>query len=322
MVQLGYAISSEEHHPNKLVENARRAEGVGFEFALISDHFHPWIEKQGHSPFVWSVLGGIAQVTSKLQIGTGVTCPLIRTHPAIIAQAAATITVMMPGRFFLGLGTGENLNEHIVGEGWPAYDVRIEMLEEAVEVIRLLWQGGSQSHYGAYYTVENARIYTLPDTPPPIMIAAGGEKSGELAGRIGDGLISTAPDDEVVNTFEKAGGKHLPKYGQITVCVAKDEKTAVKMAHKYWPNAALTGTLHQDLPTPQTFESAVKTVREEDIAESIICGNDPRKHHEAIQSFMDAGFDHIYVHQVGPDQEIFFKFYHEQILPEFQQVSS
>jgi len=322
MVQLGYAVSSEEHPPNKLVENARRAEGIGFEFALISDHFHPWVDQQGHSPFVWSVLGGIAQTTTKLQIGTGVTCPLIRTHPAIIAQAAATVAAMMPERFFLGVGTGENLNEHIVGEGWPADDIRVEMLEEAIEVIRLLWQGGVQSHYGVYYTVENARIYTLPETPPPIMIAASGKKSGELAGRIGDGLISTSPDAEIVNAFEKAGDKQRPKYGQFTVCVANDEKTAVKTAHRYWPNAALTGTLSQDLPTPKTFEAAVKMVREEDVAESIICGNDPKKHLEAIQEYIDAGFDHVYVHQVGPDQEIFFKFYQEQILPEFQQVPS
>ncbi len=322
MVQLGYAISSEEHAPNKLVENARRAEEIGFEYALISDHFHPWVDQQGHSPFVWSILGAIAQATTKLHIGTGVTSPIIRIHPAIIAQAAATVAAMMPGRFFLGLGTGENLNEHVIGEGWPAYDIRSEMLEEAIEVIRLLWQGGVQSHYGTYYTVENARIYTLPDVLPAIMIAAGGEKSAELAGRISDGLINTSPDAEVVSAFNKAGGSKQPKYGKITVCVAKDEKTAVKTAHKYWPTSALTGTLNQDLPTPTTFEAAVKTVREEDVAENVICGNDPKRHHEAIQEYIDAGYDHIYIHQVGPDQEIFFRLYEEQILPEFQQVLS
>jgi coenzyme F420-dependent glucose-6-phosphate dehydrogenase len=193
MTEIGYALSSEEHVPQKLVQDAHQAEEAGFTFALISDHFHPWIDKQGQSPFVWSVLGGIAQATTTMRFGTGVTCPLIRIHPVIIAQAAATIASMMPGRFFLGVGTGENLNEHITGEKWPIYDTRAEMLEEAVEVIRLLWQGGSQSWDGMYYTVENAQIYSLPDELPPIMIAASGEKAAELASRIGDVLITTAP---------------------------------------------------------------------------------------------------------------------------------
>src|SRR5687767_4599123 len=173
-MELGYAISSEEHQPNKLVEMARRAEETGFTFALISDHFHPWVDAQGHSPFVWSVIGGIAQVTDTLRLGTGVTCPTVRIHPAILAQAAATCAAMMPGRFFFGVGTGENLNEHILGDHWPPVDTRRDMLDEAVEIIRLLWQGGTHSFEGAYYTVENARLYTLPDEPPPIMVAAAG----------------------------------------------------------------------------------------------------------------------------------------------------
>lgn len=322
MVSLGYAISSEEHAPNQLVENARRAEELGFEFALISDHFHPWIDKQGHSAFVWSVLGGIAHATTRLHVGTGVTAPIIRIHPAILAQAAATVGAMMPGRFFFGIGTGENLNEHVVGEGWPTFEIRSEMFEEAVEVIRLLWKGGVQSHYGTYYTVENARIYDLPNELPPLMIAASGPESAEMAGRIGDGLINTSPDAKVVKAFEKAGGKGTPKYGQIGVCVAKDEKTAIKIAHQHWPTSALGGTLNQDLPTPATFEAAVKTVREEDIAEAILCGNDPQRQLDAIKEYMDAGYDHIYFHQIGSDQETFFRFYQEHILPEFDAVPS
>src|SRR5512143_669201 len=196
MTELGYAFSSEEHRPNDLVRYARMAEEAGFTFGLISDHFHPWLDKQGNSPFVWSVLGGIAQVTQRLRVGTGVTCPTIRIHPAIIAQAAATIGAMMPGRFFLGVGTGENLNEHILGDKWPPVEIRQEMLTEAVSVIRLLWKGGMQSHRGTYYVVENARIYTLPDKLPDIYVAAAGPKSAEVAGRIGDGLISTAPKKE------------------------------------------------------------------------------------------------------------------------------
>jgi coenzyme F420-dependent glucose-6-phosphate dehydrogenase len=318
MAEIGYAISSEEHAPNDLVKNARRAEEVGFTFALISDHFHPWVDKQGHSPFVWSVIGAIAHATERLRLGTGVTCPLIRIHPAIIAQAAATAAAMMPGRFFLGLGTGENLNEHILGDRWPPYEVRREMLEEAVEIIRLLWQGGQQSYHGAYYTVENARLYTLPDQPPPIMVAAGGSQAAELAGQIGDGLIGTSPEVEVLRAFEQSGGARKPRYGQVTVCWAQDEATARRMAYEIWPNAANQGELSQELPTPAHFEQAAKMVTEEQVAKSVICGPDPQRHIEALRKYIDAGYDHVYVHQVGRDQEGFFKFYQQQVLPEFQ----
>jgi G6PDH family F420-dependent oxidoreductase len=318
MTQIGYAFSSEEHKPLKLVENARRAEESGFTFALISDHFHPWITKQGESPFVWSVLGGIAQATEKLRLGTGVTCPLIRIHPVIIAQAAATVASLMPGRFFLGVGTGENLNEHITGEKWPPYDIRAEMLEEAVELIRLMWKGGSQSHYGQYYTVENAQIFSLPDELPPIMLAASGEKAAELAGRIGDGLITTAPDKEVIQTFKKVQKGDRPMIGQVSVCWAADEKSAIKTVQEWWPNAGLGGELSQELPTPAHFEQAVKTVREEDLTEAVACGNDPKKHLEMIQKFVDLGVEQVYVHQIGPDQEGFFQFYQKHILPEFR----
>ena len=181
MVTLGYTLSGEEHKPNDLVRHAQKAESLGFEFVSISDHFHPWVDKQGESVFVWGVIGGVAHATDRISLGTGVTCPTVRIHPAIIAQAAATAASMMPGRFYLGVGTGENLNEHILGDHWPAYDQRAEMLEEAVDVIRMLWEGESVTYYGNYYTVENARIYTLPDKLPPIMVAAAGEKSAELA---------------------------------------------------------------------------------------------------------------------------------------------
>ncbi|MDX1994082.1 MAG: TIGR03557 family F420-dependent LLM class oxidoreductase [bacterium] len=319
MVQLGYALSSEEHTPRDLVRWAQRAEEVGFPFALISDHFHPWVDAQGHSPLVWSVLGGIAMCTDRLQIGTGVTAPIMRTHPVIIAQAAATIAAMMPGRFFLGVGTGENLNEHILGEHWPPFDLRAEMLDEAVEVMRLMWEGGDQSFYGSYYTVENARLYTLPEEPIPVMVAAAGKKAAELAGEIGDGLINTSPDREVVEIFEQAGmGEARPKYAQMTVCCGADEAQARKTAHQIWPIAGMKGELLQELPTPAHFEQAVQMVREEDVAESVICGSDPQKHLAMIQQYIDAGYDHIYVHQVGADQEAFFSLYQQHILPKFQ----
>ena len=182
-MELGYAISSEEHRPLDLVDNAVRAEEAGFGFALISDHFHPWTDRQGQSPFVWGVLGGIAAETERLVVGTGVTCPILRLHPAIVAQAAATAAAMLPGRFFLGVGTGENLNEHVLGQRWPATHVRREMLEEAIAVMRLLWEGRLESHRGRHFTVENARIYTLPDEPIDVLVAAGGVEAAELAGR-------------------------------------------------------------------------------------------------------------------------------------------
>ena len=229
-MELGYALSSEEHQPKRLVEQARRAEEAGFRFALISDHFHPWTDRQGQSPFVWSVIGGIAQTTSTLRLGTGVTCPLIRTHPAIIAQAAATCASMLDDRFFLGVGTGENLNEHILGDHWPEADVRLEMLEEAVAIIRLLWDGETVSHRGRHYTVEKARIYTRPQGSIPIMVAASGPKAATLAGKIGDGFIGTAPNSETIKAFNDAGGAGKPRCGQMTVCWGRDEQSARRLA--------------------------------------------------------------------------------------------
>ncbi len=315
MVQVGYALSSEEHRPNDLVRHARLAEEAGFGFALISDHFHPWVDAQGHSPFVWAVIGGIAQVTERLRLGTGVTCPTIRVHPAVIAQAAATAAVMMPGRFFLGVGTGENLNEHILGDRWPEYDVRAEMLEEAVAVIRLLWQGGNQSHRGRHYTVENARLYTLPEEPTPIVVAVGGPKAAALSGRIGDGLCATTAERSLVEGFENAGGAGKPRYGQMTVCWAEDEASGRRTAHEYWAFSSLPGELGQELPTPTHFEQAVQLVTEEQVAESVVCGPDPERHLAKLREYVDAGFDHVYVHQVGPDQEGFLRFYERDVLP-------
>jgi coenzyme F420-dependent glucose-6-phosphate dehydrogenase len=315
MVELGYALSSEEHAPNDLVRYARAAEQAGFEFALVSDHFHPWVDRQGESPFVWAVLGGIAQATEALRVGTGVTCPLIRTHPAIVAQAAATAASMMPGRFFLGLGTGENLNEHIFGDRWPAGHVRLEMLEEAIDVIRLLWQGGYQSHDGKHYRLEEARLYTLPDELPPIAVAAAKQGAAALAGRAGDALVAVAPDEELVAAFHAAGGDDKPLYGQVTVCWADSEEEARRTAHEWWPTAAVPGDLSQELPLPRHFEQAAQAVSEEDVAEAVVCGPDPDAHLAKIREFADVGFDHVYVHQIGPDQEGFFEFYEREILP-------
>ena len=315
MIRVGYALSSEEHTPNALVTNARRAEESGFEFALVSDHFHPWIDRQGQSAFVWSVIGGIAHATERLRLGTGVTCPTIRIHPAIVAQAAATCAAMMPGRFFLGVGTGENLNEHVVGEGWPRAGVRVAMLEEAIQLIRELWRGEEMSFRGDYYTVDDARIYTLPEREPEIVVAANKPEAAKLAGRLGDGLCSTAPIASVVEEFRRAGGEGKPCYGMVHVCFAQDEATARRTAHEWWPNAAIGGDLGQELPRPRHFEQAAEMVGEDDVAQQVACGPEPDVHLRAIDEFVQAGFDHVYVHQVGPDQGPFLDFCERELLP-------
>jgi G6PDH family F420-dependent oxidoreductase len=314
-VKLGYALSSEEHPPDALVRHARAAEAAGFEFALVSDHFHPWTDRQGESPFVWTVIGAIAQSTETLVLGTGVTCPILRIHPAILAQAAATAAALMPGRFFLGLGSGENLNEHILGDRWPNAAERLEMLAEAIAVIRRLWAGGLVSHHGRHFTVDRARLYTLPAEPPPIAVAASAPRAAELAGSEGDALISVAPNQEVVERFERAGGDGRPRYGQLHVCWAESEGEAVRTARHIWPNAALGGELGQELPLPRHFEQATSTVTDAEIAQAIVCGPDPERHRTAIDAYVDAGFDHVYVHQIGPDQEGFLRFYEREILP-------
>ena len=316
MTALGYALSSEEHGPRDLVRNARAAEEAGFTFALISDHFHPWIERHPHSPFVWGVLGAIAEATDRLVVGTGVTCPTIRIHPAIIAHAAATAADLMPGRFFLGVGTGANLNEHILGDAWPEWDVRAERLEEAVEVIRALWSGELTSHRGTYYTVQNARLFTLPEALPRIHVAAGGERMAELAGRIGDGFIGTGPDAALVDAYRRSGGDG-PRYGQVSVCWAESEREARRTAHEWWPTAALKGEVTQELPNPAQFTDLVEIVTEDQVAEAIVCGPDPKPQLERIQAYVDAGYDHVYLHQIGPDQEGFLDFARRKLLPEF-----
>lgn len=322
MLELGFSISSEEHPANELVRQARAAEQAGFSFAMISDHFHPWTHKQGNSPFAWSVLGAIAATTDSIKVGTAVTCPTVRIHPGIVAQAAATVASMMPGRFMLGVGSGENLNEHIFGGRWPAPGVRIEMLEEAVRVIQQLWRGGWQNHSGKHYTVENARIFSLPEQPPPILIAASSERSARLAGRLGQGLICTKPNKKTVAAFEDAGGRGKPRYGQLTVCWARGEEEARRTAMEIWPNAAISGQATNELPLPLHFEQLAKLVKEQDIEESVICGPRAERHLEAIREFERAGFDHVFVHQIGHQQAEFTEFYRREILPELRRTDS
>jgi coenzyme F420-dependent glucose-6-phosphate dehydrogenase len=320
MITLGYKLSSEEHSAPDLVRYAQMAQDTGFGFALISDHYHPWTDRQGQSPFVWSVLGAIAHATQRLVVGTAVTCPTMRLHPAIVAQAAATTATLMPGRFFLGVGTGENLNEHVVGHGWPETEVRQARLDEAIEVIRLLWKGGNQSYHGRYFTVENARLYSLPDAPPPLYVAVGGPRTADLAGRVGDGMIGTDPDASLTAAFDRSGGAGKPRYAELTVCWAKDEATAKRIAREHWPTSAMESNLSWELPLPEHFEAVAELVTEDHVAESIICGPDPRRHLGAIRRYAAAGYDHVCIHQVGKDQKSFFEFYAEEILPHVKSI--
>jgi G6PDH family F420-dependent oxidoreductase len=314
MVAFGYALSSEEHGPLDLVRNAQAAEDAGFEFASISDHFHPWLGAQGHSPFVWSVLGALATSTG-LDLGVGVTCPLIRVHPAIVAHAAATVSVMAPGRFFLGVGTGEALNEHVHGDRWPAPEVRLSMLEEAVAVMRALWSGETVDHWGDHYTVENARLFDAPASPVPVIVSAFGPKAAELAARIGDGYWGTSPSSELLSAYADAGGSG-PRYGQASVCWATTEDEGAATVHRQWANTGVPGQLSQDLPTWTHFEQVASLVTEDSIRESSIpMGPDVGRYVDSVRSYVDAGFTHVYFQQIGPDQAGFLRFWQEELAP-------
>ncbi|MGY3334899.1 G6PDH family F420-dependent oxidoreductase [Streptomyces filamentosus] len=313
MTEFGYFLSCEEFGPADLVEQARMAEDAGFGSLWISDHYHPWNGEQGQSPFVWSVIGALSQ-SCGLPVETAVTCPTVRIHPAVIAQAAATSQVMLDGRFRLGLGSGEALNEHILGDAWPPADVRLDMLEEAVEVIRRLFTGEEVTHRGRHYTVENARLYTLPDSPPPIDISAFGPKAADLASRIGDGFVSTAPDARLVDRFRSRDAGR-PAYAATKVCWAESREEAVRTAHRLWPTEHLPGELDQILPTPAHFEQASTLVTEETVADAVACGPDPEEHARRLRAYADAGFDAVHVGQIGPDQRGFFDFYRKEVLP-------
>jgi G6PDH family F420-dependent oxidoreductase len=316
-MRIGCFLSSEEWGPPGLVELAVKAQRAGFDRLWISDHYHPWNDEQGHSPFVWSVIGAIAAATENMTVTTAVTCPTVRIHPAVIAQAAATSAVLLEGRFQLGLGSGEALNEHILGDRWPGADERLEMLEEAVEVIRRLWEGGFQDHRGRHYRVEHARVYDLPEAPPPIVVSGFGPKAIDVAARIGDGYCTVEPDADAVEQFRSKAKRGTLVQGGMKVCLGDDEAQARKLVHRLWPNEALPGELAQVLPTPQHFEQASQLVTEEMVGEQVPCGPDVARHIEKIEEFAAAGFDELYVNQIGPDQDAFFEAYAEHVLPRF-----
>jgi G6PDH family F420-dependent oxidoreductase len=320
MIKFGYKLMSEEHGPKALVENTRRAEAAGFDFVSLSDHFHPWLESQGHSPFAWSVLGAIATATSRIGIATGLTCPIIRYHPAIIAQAAATIAVMSDNRFSLAIGAGERLNEHVTGARWPSIPERHEMLAEAVDIFRSLWKGGVHTIRRAHFTVDHARIYDLPSQPIPIIVGVSGQHSVALAAQKGDGIMATEAKAELVQDYQRHAAKPGPRYAECLLAYADSEAQALKVLHERF-RFSLGWSVQSEIPTVEGFEAASQYVRPEDLKDSAGVGPDPESHLKAIRKYVDAGFDHIVLTAPGPEQAKFIDFFERELKPRLGELA-
>jgi len=322
MTVFGAFLSAEEHPPRALVDQAVRAEAAGFSALWVSDHYHPWNDAQGHAPFVWSVLGGIAARTSTVRCTTAVTAPIVRIHPAVVAQAAATTAAMFEGRFSLGVGTGEALNEHILGDAWPTLDVRLEMLEEAVQVMRALWTGELVRHRGRHYTVDTARLYTLPEAPPPVLVSGFGPKATTLAARIGDGYLNVDPSAELLQLYREQGGRG-PAHGGVKVCWSEDEAQARRTVHRMWAHTAIPGEAGQLLPSPAHFEQISSVVTEDMAVEAVgAVGNRVEDFVAAVRPYVEAGYDEVYLSQIGEQQDGWFDFYERELRPALAELAS
>ncbi|MFI1991834.1 TIGR03557 family F420-dependent LLM class oxidoreductase [Actinoplanes sp. NPDC020271] len=304
-MRFGYKLMAEGFGPKELIRQAVAAEQAGFDFVEISDHFHPWLEEQGHSPYAWNVLSAIAARTERLGLATGVTCPTVRYHPAIIAQAAATLAIISDDRFTLGIGSGERLNEHVTGQGWPSVSVRHEMLAEALDIINLLWQGGYRSYEGKHLRLDDARIFDLPETLPVIAVAAGGKRAAELASTHGTGLFATEPRKDLVEAYTGGG----PKYAEIPMAWAPTVEAAATEAHRTSRWSLSGWKVMAELPNPVNFDAASETVRVEDVQEQFVCGPDPQPYLDAIATYTEAGFDHLVLQNAGPDPDGFLEFF-------------
>lgn len=315
MVAVGYTLMGEQAGPKQLVDYTVRAEQAGFDLAVFSDHYYPWLESQGHSPYAWSVLGAAAHATSRIELMSFVTCPIRRYHPAVVAQKAATVGLLSDGRFTLGLGAGENLNEHVVG-AWPHVQQRHDMLEEALHIIRPLLDGDTLTYSGEYFDVPEAYLWDRPENGVPIAVAASGPSSCELAGEYADGVVAVEPDHRVLELFDEAGGVGKPRYGQVAICYGPDEEECRKIVHDQWRWFGLGWKVNAELPGPDSFASATQFVRPEDVAQAVPCGPDVEKHVAAFQKFVDAGFTHVALVQVGGDrQREFLDWAERELLP-------
>lgn len=313
MPRYGHMLFTELRDGARLVDQAQAAEEAGFEFAPISDHYHPWISEHSDAPLAWTVLGGLATATGRIELATMVTCPFVRYHPAIVAQGAATVAQMSGGRFVLGLGAGERLNEHVVGAGWPPIDVRHELLVESVEAMRRLWSGEFTTYRGRHVTVEDAKLYTLPDAPPPVLIAAGGPQAVQLAVEHGDGLIVDSPDAEAIRMYRDAGGRG-PVRGLVPLAYDRDEKRAVEYAQRF-KFGLLGWKVMSELPNPVNFDAATAYLRREDVTQMVPAGPDPKPHIDAITGAVDAGIDEIAVVPVGDDHDGFIRWWTDEVRP-------
>jgi G6PDH family F420-dependent oxidoreductase len=307
-MRIGYKLAAEGFGPKDLIQQAIRAEQAGFDFVEISDHYHPWLDVQGHSPFAWNVLSAIAARTTTLGLATGVTCPSVRYHPAIIAQAAATLQIISDNRFTLGVGSGERLNEHVVGTGFPSVRGRQERFREALEIINLLWQGGYQSYDGKHLQLEDAQVFDLPDQLPVIAVAAGGRNAATMAAELGGGLFATEPREDLVEAYTGAGGKG-PRYAEVPMAWATTEDAGVQEALKTSRWSLLGWKVMSELPNPVNFEAASQTVTEDDIRKQFAVGPDVQPYVDAVKKYTDVGFDHIVLQNAGPDPDGFIDFF-------------
>ncbi len=314
MVKLGYKLMSEEHGPAALVRNARRAEEAGFDFAAISDHYFPWLAEQGHAPFAWSVLGAIAQATRRMALMTAVTCPIMRYHPAIIAHATATMGLLSDDRFTLGLGSGERLNEHVVGEGWPGIAERHERLEEAVDIIQGLLAGEMTAFHGKYFRLDHARLFDRPERKPDVIMAAGGPDAAKLAAKKTDGLIVTEPRKELLQAYAALGGRG-PHYAEVAMCIAASEEEGRKTAHRYFRWSLSGWPVLAELPHDEAFAAASEHISIDAVGKAVSCGPSVDRHLEAIEKYIAVGCDHIILNQIGPNQESFFQLCEKKIMP-------
>jgi G6PDH family F420-dependent oxidoreductase len=316
MTMFGYTMMCEQSRPDRLVDDVQQAEAAGFDFAVISDHYFPWLASQGHSGYAWAVLGAAAHATSTIPLMTYVTCPIIRYHPAVVAQKAATLQILSGGRFRLGLGAGENLNEHVVGRGWPATHVRHAMLAEAVEIIRALFAGGLVNHHGRHFDVESAKLWDVPDRPVPIGIACSGPASCRLAGEQADLMIATEPKAELGEQFDAAGGRGKPRVGQLAVCFDRDRDLGVRRAHEQFRWFGLGWPVNSNLPGTQAFTAATRSVSPEMVGRQLACGDDVDEFVEKIRRFVTAGFDEVALVQIGGDsQGDFIRWAERDLLP-------